>query len=193
MVAAGRRSGRALACGVIAVLLAALVFAAACGGPARQHARAQANPPAPGRSAPSARQGPASAAATHARTAGLGTAGRYRVGQRQMILAEPAHAGVTGQHLGERFLMTVIDYPAAGESPGSQLAPGPFPLLIFAPGFLQCADTYADLLHAWASAGYVVASVISRVPAAGPVRPRTSPTWSTSPRMCPTCLAGCWR
>jgi hypothetical protein len=54
-----------------------------------------------------------------------------------MILAEPAHTGVTGQHLGERFLMTVIDYPAAGESPGSQLAPGPFPLLMFAPGFLQ--------------------------------------------------------
>jgi predicted dienelactone hydrolase len=76
-----------------------------------------------------------------------------------MILAEPAHTGVTGQHLGERFLMTVIDYPAAGESPGSQLAPGPFPLLMFAPGFLQCADAYADLLHAWASAGYVVASV----------------------------------
>jgi hypothetical protein len=31
MVAAGRRSGGALACGLVAVLLAALVFAAACG------------------------------------------------------------------------------------------------------------------------------------------------------------------
>jgi predicted dienelactone hydrolase len=76
-----------------------------------------------------------------------------------MIFAEPAHTGVTGQHLGGRFLMTVIDYPAAGESSGSQLAPGPFPVLMFAPGFLQCAGTYEHLLRAWASAGYVVASV----------------------------------
>jgi dienelactone hydrolase len=76
-----------------------------------------------------------------------------------MIFAEPAHTGVTGQHLGERFLMTVIDYPAARGSSASQLASGPFPLLMFAPGFLQCTGTYAHLLHAWASAGYVVASV----------------------------------
>lgn len=76
-----------------------------------------------------------------------------------MIFAEPAHTGVTGQHLGERFLMTVIDYPASGESSGSRLAPGLFPLLMFAPGFLQCAGTYEHLLRAWASAGYVVAAV----------------------------------
>jgi len=76
-----------------------------------------------------------------------------------MIFDEPAHIGVTGQHLGERSLMTVIDYPAARGSSESRLAPGPFPLLMFAPGFLQCTGTYAQLLHAWASAGYVVASV----------------------------------
>ncbi len=76
-----------------------------------------------------------------------------------MIFAEPAHTGVTGQHLGERFLITVINYPAATGSSASQLASGPFPLLMFAPGFLQCTGTYAHLLHAWASAGYVVASV----------------------------------
>jgi dienelactone hydrolase len=76
-----------------------------------------------------------------------------------MIFAEPAHTGVTGQHLGERFLMTVIDYPVSGESSGSQLAPGLFPVLMFAPGFRQCAGTYEHLLRAWASAGYVVASV----------------------------------
>ena len=109
-----------------------------------------------------------------------------------MIFAEPAHTGVTGQHLGERFLMTVIDHPASGESSGSRLAPGPFPLLMFAPGFLQCTGTYEHLLRAWASAGYVVAAVNSRAPAAGPAPPRTSRTWSTSPPMCPTCSAGCW-
>ena len=36
---------------------------------------------------------------------------------------------------------------------------GPFPLLMFAPGFQQCSDTYEHLLQSWASAGYVVASV----------------------------------
>jgi predicted dienelactone hydrolase len=76
-----------------------------------------------------------------------------------MIFAEPARTGVTGQHLGERFLTAVIDYPASGESSGSQLAPGPLPVLMFAPGFLQCTGTYERLLRSWASAGYVVASV----------------------------------
>ena len=38
-------------------------------------------------------------------------------------------------------------------------AGGPFPLLMFAPGFQQCSDTYEHLLQSWASAGYVVASV----------------------------------
>ena len=34
-----------------------------------------------------------------------------------------------------------------------------FPLLVFAPGFLQCSGAYSDLLRAWTSAGYVVAAV----------------------------------
>ena len=49
-----RRSRRTLACEVVAVLVAALVLAAACGSPARQSARAPAEPTAPGRSAPGA-------------------------------------------------------------------------------------------------------------------------------------------
>jgi predicted dienelactone hydrolase len=76
-----------------------------------------------------------------------------------MTFDEPAHTGVTGQYLGERFLVTVIDYPMDQGSSGVQLAPGPLPLLMFAPGFLQCTGTYEHLLQAWASAGYVVASV----------------------------------
>ncbi len=159
MVPAAQRSRLTLPCGAIAVLLAALVLAVACGGAPRQDSRPPAKPAVPGRPAPSARERSPSAAATPARTAALGTAGRYRVGQRQVTFAEPPHAGVTGQHLGERFLVTVIDYPAAGGSSGSQLAPGRFPLLMFAPGFLLCTSTYEHLLHAWASAGYVVASV----------------------------------
>jgi dienelactone hydrolase len=83
--------------------------------------------------------------------AAIGSAGAYPVGQRQMTIAEPAHVGPTGQHLGQRMLLTTIWYP--------QAAHGPFPLLVFAPGFMQCGYRYSGLLRAWASAGYVVAVV----------------------------------
>ncbi len=39
------------------------------------------------------------------------------------------------------------------------MARGPFPLVMFAPGYVQCRSSYTALLHAWASAGYVVAAV----------------------------------
>ena len=76
-----------------------------------------------------------------------------------MTFTEPAHVGVTGQRLGQRSLLTVIRYPLRRGSSGSWPADGPFPLIMFAPGFRQCSDTYEHLLQTWASAGYVVASV----------------------------------
>jgi dienelactone hydrolase len=76
-----------------------------------------------------------------------------------MTFTEPAHVGVTGQHLGGRSVLTVIRYPAGRGSSGSWPAGGPFPLIMFAPGFMQCSSTYEDLLRSWASAGYVVAAV----------------------------------
>lgn len=42
-------------------------------------------------------------------------------------------------------------------SPGSRS--GNYPLVVFAPGYLQCRSAYAPLLRYWASAGYVVAAV----------------------------------
>lgn len=87
--------------------------------------------------------------------AAVGVAGRYRVGERQLTFTEPAHTGVTGQHLGPRTLATVVWYPLAGSRP----AAGPLPLIMFAPGFMQCGGPYASLLRSWASAGYVVAAV----------------------------------
>ena len=70
-----------------------------------------------------------------------------------MTFTEPAHAGPADQYLGQRTLVTQIWYPRA------RGAARPFPLLLFAPGFLQCPGEYSDLLQAWASAGYVVAAV----------------------------------
>lgn len=96
---------------------------------------------------------PASAVAT------VGTAGTYQVGERQLTLAEPAHTGPAGQYLTGRTLVVGIRYPRAQRSGGPRAALGPFPLIMFAPGFMQCDAPYSDLLHAWASAGYVVAAV----------------------------------
>jgi predicted dienelactone hydrolase len=76
-----------------------------------------------------------------------------------MVLTEPPHDGPTGTRLGPRRLVTLIRYPLARPPAAGHPARGPFPLLVFAPGFMQCAAPYAPLLRAWASAGYVVAAV----------------------------------
>ena len=137
---------------VIAVVLATAMLAAACGGAPSHTAAAPPSRSPSGASTPSRTAAPVRAAA-------VGTAGTYRVGERRMTFTEPAHVGVTGQHLGERSVLALIRYPVARGPSGSWPAGGPFPLLMFAPGFQQCSDTYEHLLQSWASAGYVVASV----------------------------------
>ena len=92
-------------------------------------------------------------AAAPATAGAIGGDRTYRIGKRQVTFTEPAHTGPAGQHLGQRTLVTQVRYPRA------RGPVGPFPLLLFAPGFLQCPGAYSDLLQAWASAGYVVAAV----------------------------------
>lgn len=55
----------------------------------------------------------------------------------------------------------LVRYPVvpAAQVASGRLARGPFPLVVFAPGYLQCGSSYATLLSTWASAGYVVATV----------------------------------
>jgi dipeptidyl aminopeptidase/acylaminoacyl peptidase len=79
--------------------------------------------------------------------------GSYTVGDRTVRLVEAAHAGPGGGRTGTRVLPTLVWYPSAGTGKAS----GPFPLIAFAPGYLQCGGVYRRLLRAWASAGYVVA------------------------------------
>lgn len=149
---------RLIAAGKVAVVvLAALVGAAACAA----HPRSQvAKPvtwtasPRPSPSAPRPSPSPRPPAPVT-----LGAAGTYQVGEVQLTFVEPAHAGAAGGSLGQRTLATEIWYPRAQVAAGPQPARGPFPLLVFAPGFLQCAGEYADLLKAWAGAGYAVAAV----------------------------------
>ena len=64
-----------------------------------------------------------------------------------------------------RTLVTQIRYPALGPAGANDLrdappltAAGPFPLIVFGPGFGETPSPYARLLDAWARAGYVVAA-----------------------------------
>lgn len=92
--------------------------------------------------------------------AGLGTLGRFSTARYKAWFTEPPHTGPSGEHLGPRRLLTVIRYPLATTPLGTRRpARGPLPLIVFAPGFQQCDTPYTGLLRAWASAGYVVASV----------------------------------
>ena len=132
---------------MVAAVLVVLALASGCGGqPEHQAAR-------PSVSTPSAGPATRTPARTPAPAAAVGGEGSYRTGERQVTFTEPARTGPAGQHLGQRTLVTRIWYPRT-RGPA-----GPLPLLVFAPGFLQCPGAYSDLLRAWASAGYVVAAV----------------------------------
>jgi len=87
----------------------------------------------------------------------VGTIGRYAVADLQLTLIDRSRATV----LGARILPTLVRYPVipASASTAGRLARGLFPLVVFAPGYLQCEGSYSSLLRAWASAGYVVAAV----------------------------------
>jgi dienelactone hydrolase len=133
----------------IVVVLAALVSVSACAEHSLSAAATQAERGVPSDPAASS-LGPAAV---------VGSPGAYQVGHRRMTFLEPAHTGPAGQVLDQRALVIVIWYPLARSSAGSPPARGPFPLLVFAPGFMQCGLPYEDLLRAWAGAGYVVAVV----------------------------------
>ena len=90
----------------------------------------------------------------------IGLAGSYWVGSDVFTIAEPAHTNVAGTAIPTRQLLMEIRYPLAGPpSKTKKPARGPLPLIMFAPGFMQCGLHYFDMLKYWATAGYVVAVV----------------------------------
>jgi dienelactone hydrolase len=90
----------------------------------------------------------------------IGVAGSYWVGWKVITITEPAHTNVAGTAIPTRSLLTQIRYPLAGSpSKTHRPAPGPFPVIVFAPGFMQCGLHYSDMLKYWATAGYVVVVV----------------------------------
>ncbi len=76
-----------------------------------------------------------------------------------MTFTYPAHRAA-GALLAPRALVTTFVPLAQGWT--SKPATVPFPLILFAPGYQQCAAAYGDILQTWASAGYVVAAVTFR-------------------------------
>ena len=56
-------------------------------------------------------------------------------------------------------LPTRVLYPEETVHGTLEPAKGPFPLIVFAPGYLQCRSAYAPLLDHWVAAGYVVAAI----------------------------------
>jgi len=76
-----------------------------------------------------------------------------------MTFDEPAYS-VDGSVIAGRRLVTQIRYPLARQaSKAARPAKGPFPMIVFAPGFMQCGAPYSKLLTFWARAGYVVVVV----------------------------------
>lgn len=87
----------------------------------------------------------------------VGKIGSYAVTDRSLVLVDRS-----GARAGRpRILPTLVRYPVipASARAAGRLARGQFPLVVFAPGYLQCERSYRWLLRAWASAGYVVAAV----------------------------------
>jgi dienelactone hydrolase len=87
----------------------------------------------------------------------IGQAGDYTVADQPFMFTETASA------TRPRILSGLIRYPQPGTGTAAATTgagpAGRFPLVVFAPGFLQCGIVYSDLLEQWASAGYVVAVV----------------------------------
>jgi hypothetical protein len=84
--------------------------------------------------------------------------GTYAVDELPLSIVDPSGTGPAGHDV---LLPTLVRYPAdPGTAPQAGTpAAGPFPLVVFAPGYLQCGGYYSHLLNSWASAGYVGAAV----------------------------------
>lgn len=135
---------------VIALLLAGVGFGV------RQLTATPRQQPAANASAVHDSASPAPSASASTRP--VGQDGEYQVAEQAFTFTESA-----GATLGSRILPVLVRYPESGQSRAAKAAGSPgagaFPLVVFAPGYLQCGVVYSDLLTQWASAGYVVAAI----------------------------------
>lgn len=107
--------------------------------------------PSAGGSRPSASTSAPTDTPTPAASPARGEPGDYRVAETRYTFTEHTRA------VGTRILHVRVRFPVAQAA--SATTAGMFPLVVFAPGFIQCDDSYSALLRQWTSAGYVVAAV----------------------------------
>jgi alpha-beta hydrolase superfamily lysophospholipase len=132
--------------------------------------------------APAAPVGHAAARTTGDTPSPVPTAARLRVGT--LVESTVDHARSTLRRVNGklhrfrgRLIRLDVWYPAEGSDDGhdhvnAPPATGPFPVIVFAPGYRVTPYTYARTLHAWAQAGYVVVGVeFPGSGARGPGRP----------------------
>ncbi len=108
-----------------------------------------------------------SRASTGAANLQIPAGGPYPLGTRTTSFTDSSRdIYLPGGKSEPRTLVVTVYYPAAAPTGGAPVdgAPpyrrnGPYPLIVFAPGFQQVPTTYAVLLEGWARAGYVVAGI----------------------------------
>jgi hypothetical protein len=129
-----------LAIGALAAACSTATISSGSASPARSTTKSPARPPRP----------------KPAERLPVGTIGGYRVAEHVLRLVDRSRV-----RLGPRALPTTVWYPVIppAAAASGRLARGLFPLVVFGPGFAQCSYNYGSLLHAWASAGYVVAGI----------------------------------
>ena len=101
----------------------------------------------------------------------------FGVGLREFTVSDPGRPtwprggqpGHPGRTLPTTVLYPTASAPAPTDEINAQPAQGPFPLVVFAPGFDASPATYDVLLREWAAAGYVVAA--PEFPLSGPDGP----------------------
>lgn len=101
------------------------------------------------------------------RTGATASSGLPAVGIRVLRLVDPSRSiHLPGGRSEPRTLLTYVRYPALDASGGTDVpnAPaastGPLPVIVFVHGFAVTPTIYANLLQAWARAGFVVAAPI---------------------------------
>lgn len=76
-----------------------------------------------------------------------------------LALVDTSRIAVVDGKIGPRQLPTRVLYPVISHHGKVRPATGPFPLVVFAPGYLQCRSAYSHLLDSWVQAGFVVAAI----------------------------------
>lgn len=81
------------------------------------------------------------------------------IGQTSLALVDTSRVAVVDGKMGPRQLNTLVLYPELSASGDPPRPEGQLPLIVFAPGYLQCRSYYTHLLDAWVRAGFVVAAI----------------------------------